>query len=84
VQTAALIADRGVEVVLTGNCGPNAHRTLAAAGVKVFTGASGTVEEALRRFQAGELVAASDATVPPHFGMGQGRGGGRGRGGRAV
>lgn len=78
VQTAAFIADRGVGVVLTGNCGPNAFRTLAAAGVKVFTGASGTVEDTLGRFEAGELVPASDATVPPHFGMSQGGGGGRG------
>ncbi len=76
VQAAAFIADRGVEVVLTGNCGPNAFRTLAAAGVKVVTGARGTVGEALRRYEACELSSASDATVPQHFGMGKGGGGG--------
>lgn len=81
VRTAALIADRRVEVVIASRCGPGAFRALQAAGVEVFTGASGTVREAVSRFQRGELVRASGATVQPRAGMGWGRRPGPGTGG---
>ena len=42
IQAAQKVVDRSVEVVLTGHCGPNAFRTLSAAGVKVVVGVSGT------------------------------------------
>jgi len=29
ISTAQMIASKGVEVVLTGNCGPNAYQTLS-------------------------------------------------------
>jgi len=37
ISTAQMIANKGAEVVLTGNCGPNAYQTLSAAGVQVIT-----------------------------------------------
>ena len=36
IQSAQLMADRGVKTVLTGNCGPNAHQTLSAADIEVL------------------------------------------------
>jgi len=81
IQAAQLVASRGVGVVLTGNMGPNAFSALAAAGVKVMTGAAGTVRDAVESFKRGELSASSRPTVGGHFGLG-GRGAGRGRGGR--
>jgi predicted Fe-Mo cluster-binding NifX family protein len=85
--TAQIIADRGVEAVITGNCGPNAYQVLAAAGIKVITRASGKVSEAVQDFKSGKLRASSQPNVTGHYGMGQaggGMGGGmrRGRGGR--
>jgi predicted Fe-Mo cluster-binding NifX family protein len=70
VQSAQLMADRGVEVVLTGNCGPNAFRTLQAAGIEVVVGVSGTVREALERYTAGELSGTDRSNVGSHFGTG--------------
>ena len=37
IQSAQLMANKGVSVVLTGNCGPNAFKTFGAAGVQVIT-----------------------------------------------
>ncbi len=55
IEAARRVAGHGVKAVLTGSCGPNAHETLAAAGIDVIVGRTGTVEEVVRRFQAGEL-----------------------------
>lgn len=81
IQTSQMVVDRGVEAVITGNIGPNAHQVLAAAGVKIYTGASGTAEEALKDFKADKLGSADSPTVGDKFGMGGGMGGGMGRGG---
>ena len=56
IQAAEKVSRLGVEAVLTGHCGPNAFRTLSAAGLKVYVGAGGTVREAVERFKSGELV----------------------------
>ena len=58
-------------MVLTGNVGPNAFQTLKAAGIKVFTGASGTVKEAVSKYKKGELKSTDDPSVDKKFGMGQ-------------
>ena len=36
IQTGRNIANLGVEAVITGNVGPNAFKTLSAAGLKIF------------------------------------------------
>lgn len=86
IQTARMLADRGVTVLLTGNCGPNAFSTLQAAGIEVFVGAQGSVRQAIEAYRAGRLQSASGPDVPAHHGLGgagmpgMGRGGGRGGG----
>lgn len=52
IQAARLVAEKGVAVVLTGRCGPNASDTLAAAGVSVVIGCGGTVRDVLERYRA--------------------------------
>jgi predicted Fe-Mo cluster-binding NifX family protein len=74
VQSGQLISEKGAEYVLTGNCGPNAFSTLKAAGVKVVTGCSGTVRQAVERFQSGAWKPLEQPNVGSHFGMGTGRG----------
>ena len=49
-QTAQAFQQRGVEVVLTGQVGPNAQRALEAAGIKIVTGTSGKVQEAVEAY----------------------------------
>jgi predicted Fe-Mo cluster-binding NifX family protein len=81
IATAQLIAGKGVEAVLTGNCGPNAYQALAGAGIKVFTGVSGKVKDAIESYKSGKLQVSSQPNVAGHFGMG---GGGMGRGMRGM
>lgn len=85
IATAQMIAGKGVEAVLTGNCGPNAYQALEAAHVKVITGVTGTVRDAVAAYKDGRLQSVSQANVASHHGMGvtQGRGMGAGMGGGA-
>ncbi len=69
IQSAQFVASKGVQVVITGNCGPNAMRTLEAAGIKVITGCNGTVRQAIEDYKNGKLQPSSRPTVEEHFGM---------------
>jgi len=80
IQSAQLMAEKEVSVVLTGNCGPNAHSALSAAGIDVIIGCSGVVEDVATAFKTGQLSPADQPNVASHFGMGMGRGGGGGMG----
>ncbi len=75
IQAAQLIADRGAEVVITGNVGPNAFQTLNQANIRIFGGATGTVKDSLKKFENGELNELSNSSVPRHFGMEKDKGG---------
>jgi predicted Fe-Mo cluster-binding NifX family protein len=77
IQAAQTIASKGVQVLLTGNVGPNAFQALSTAGIKIVTGAFGNVREAIEKYKRGELSETNSPTVRGHFGMGMGRGRGR-------
>jgi len=72
IQAGQRVADARAEAVLTGNVGPNAFRTLSGLGLKVYTGVTGTVKEAVEQFKAGGLKETTSSTVGAHFGMGTG------------
>ncbi|MDH5595887.1 MAG: NifB/NifX family molybdenum-iron cluster-binding protein [Candidatus Bathyarchaeota archaeon] len=74
IQAAQTVASRRVNVLITGNVGPNAFQALSAAGIKVVTGAFGNVREVIEKYKSGELKETSSPTVRGHFGMGMGRG----------
>ncbi len=67
IQAAQSAARLGAEAVISGNAGPNAFRTLQAAGIKIYLCADGTVAEALRKLKAGELKEAAAANVEGHW-----------------
>lgn len=68
IQSAQNVAALGVDAVVTGHIGPNAFRALSAAGVAVYTGAEGTVAQALEALGRGELALASAPDVEGHWG----------------
>lgn len=80
IQAAQFVVNDGVEVVLTGNVGPNAFGVFAAGGVPVYLVKDGTVRQAIEAYKGGQLSSAQQANVASHSGMGRGTGRGMGRG----
>lgn len=68
IQTAQNVAATGAKVVITGNCGPNAFKTLNAADIEVAIGINGTLKDAINKFNKGELKYSTDANVEGHWG----------------
>ena len=69
IQAAQTVARIGVKVVVTGNMGPNAFRTLSTAEIDVFTGANGTIKDAIEKYKKGELKNIETPNVDSHFGI---------------
>jgi len=67
VKSSKMLADRKVQVILTGNVGPNAFQALSNAGIQIMTGVTGTVREAIDQFNSGQLQSASEANVPEYY-----------------
>lgn len=94
IQAAQYISSIGAGAVIAGNFGPNAFQALAAAGITIYTGAQGTVRDAVSQLSAGQLSELFAPSVQAHAGMapgagqgsnpgpgtGMGRGGGMGPG----
>lgn len=74
IQAAQIVANKGADVVVTGNIGPNAFQALSAAQIKIVIGASGTVREVVEKYKRGELKETNAPTVRGHFGRGMGVG----------
>lgn len=72
ISAVQQISNKGVQALLTGNCGPNAYQALSAAETKVITGVSGKIKQAVQMYKSGDLQAASSANVTEHFGIGKG------------
>ncbi len=89
IQSSQFVVSKGAEAVITGNVGPNAVHTLSAAGVKIFTGQTGSIREAVERYKKGDIKPQRSPNVDNHYGMsgeasrvgiGMGMGMGRGMG----
>ena len=66
IQAGRKVAELGVEAVVTGNVGPKALGTLKAAGVRVYTGATGTVADAIEQLKANKLMLTVRSGVAGH------------------
>jgi predicted Fe-Mo cluster-binding NifX family protein len=67
IQAGKKVVELGVEAVVTGHVGPKAFATLQAGGVAIYTGATGTVAQAVEQFKAGTLKRAASADVEGHW-----------------
>ncbi len=67
IQAGSNVVELGVEAVVTGHVGPKAFATLQAGNIQIFTGATGTVAEAIEQFKAGKLSQANGADVEGHW-----------------
>jgi len=95
IGVAALMADKGVETIITGKIGPKAMPIIEKANINVISNVAGSVQKAIEQFkQQGDSPALSTATqkntifsstepnnsITQGQGCGRGMGGGRGRG----
>ena len=80
IQSGQFVTSKGAQVILTGNCGPNAYQTLSASGIEIIVGVSGTIREAVETYKKGGFSSVSGANVQSHFGVGGGMGTGMGPG----
>jgi predicted Fe-Mo cluster-binding NifX family protein len=67
IQAATMVAEKGAQVLLTGYCGPNAFRTVQAAGMKVVSDVTGTVRQAVEKFLSGNVQYSENANVEGHW-----------------
>ncbi|HPN45381.1 MAG TPA: NifB/NifX family molybdenum-iron cluster-binding protein [bacterium] len=67
VQAARHIIDAGAAALLSAHCGPKAFRALQAAGIPVYVGLTGTVQEAIDKYNSGAIQPATNADVEGHW-----------------
>jgi len=63
IQAGKNVVDLGAEAVITGHIGPKAFATLQAGSVAIYSGANGTVADAVEQFKAGALKQSTGADV---------------------
>ena len=66
MQGAGMLIGLGAKAVITGHIGPKAFRTLQAGQISVYTVTSGSVREAIKRLEAGQLRSLVKATAEEH------------------
>jgi len=69
IQSAQFVISKGAKAVITGNCGPNAIKTLSAGGVKVFLRVMGSIKEAVEKYKSGSLPSVGKANVSERIGL---------------
>lgn len=80
IAAAQEVASRGIEAVLSGRFGPKASQVLSQVGIKMVTGAGGTVRQTVEAYKNGGLNEAPSIPAGQGLGYGRGMGGGRGAG----
>ena len=70
ISTAQMVVNKDITTIITGNCGPNAYKVLADAGVKVITGVEGKIAKAIENYNSGNYLTTEKPSVGEHFGKG--------------
>ena len=71
MQAVVLSISKDVKAVLTGYCSPAVRSHLAASGIEVLTGLSGTVAEVVESFKKGDLREHIKAEIESESGKGR-------------
>ncbi len=66
IQAGKTIGELGIKSLITGHVGPKAFATLQAGNVEVYTGATGTVADAVEQLKNSQLQRAHSADVEGH------------------
>ncbi len=64
------LAEAGVQLVIAGGMGDGAKQKLAAAGIEYIVGAQGAVEEVVKSYLEGTLVASEEGCHDHHHHQG--------------
>ena len=73
ITAAQRVADKNIDVLITGNIGPNAVAVLGTTKIKIFLCPFNVkVKEAFAMWQKDKLTQVKESSVPGHFGMGHG------------
>jgi len=67
IQAAQNVIPHMPDVVLTGNCGPKAFKTLKAASVDVVLGVKGKIKDAIQAYLEGKYQPAKASNVEAHW-----------------
>lgn len=67
IQAAKTIINSGCGAIITGNIGPKAFATLNSAGIDIYVGVKGTVEDAVERCIKGQLKKSEAANKEGHW-----------------
>jgi predicted Fe-Mo cluster-binding NifX family protein len=67
IQAARNVKELNVKQIITGNIGPKAFDVLHATGIEIYLGASGSVQQAVDQWKAGQLTKAGNANVGGHW-----------------
>ncbi|MEM0343727.1 MAG: NifB/NifX family molybdenum-iron cluster-binding protein [Thermoplasmata archaeon] len=70
IQAAQTLANMAVDVVLTGDLGPNAFRVLSEGGIRAFRVDGVPVRKAVEEYLRGRLVSIDAPTTHGHHGRG--------------
>ena len=69
VQSGQLVSEKQAKVVLTGAVGPNASKTLQAAGIDVVVDVFGSIKEAVEKYKNGELKSSDGPNAEEKSGL---------------
>jgi predicted Fe-Mo cluster-binding NifX family protein len=67
IQAGQIIVNSGAKALVTGNCGPKAFNVLSAAGIKIYLGAKGTIQDTIAAYKEDELTPASAPNKEGHW-----------------
>ncbi len=68
IQAGKTVAENGAKVLITGHCGPKAHKVLSRAGIRIMQAPpKASVGDAVTAYKAGSLTALTAPNVNGHW-----------------